>query len=225
MCAFGFLVRGLPCGRALKRVQHSGPAKGFWDGEAVAMGLDSSRGWKNFPYHLNGGHGGSKLHPKRLPGTCSAGILSFPRNNSKRQSMKREYQRWYSHRLGMELGVVVYGHWGPPLLGFPTSAGDEGELEGQSMVGALADFIDAGKIKFFSVNSINGHSFYNKSAHPFHRTYVQAVFDSYLREEVVPFVWNNSSRRALPFPRWVLRLARTTPPTVCSSTPTSSNAA
>ncbi len=56
--------------------------------------------------------------------------------------MKREYHRWYSHRLGMELGVVVYGHWGPPLLGFPTSAGDEWELEGQSMVGALADFIE-----------------------------------------------------------------------------------
>src|SRR6266851_5018021 len=72
---------------------------------------------------------------------------------TKRQSMKREYHRWYSHRLGMELGVAVFGHWGPPLLGFPTSAGDEGELEGQSMSGALSDFIDAGKIKFFTVNS------------------------------------------------------------------------
>ena len=50
--------------------------------------------------------------------------------------MKREYQRWYSQRLGLELGVVVYGHWGAPLLGFPTSAGDEWELEGQGMVGA-----------------------------------------------------------------------------------------
>jgi len=105
--------------------------------------------------------------------------------------MKREYHRWYSHRLGMELGVAVFGHWGPPLLGFPTSAGDEWELEGQSMVGALADFIEAGRIKLFTVNSINGHSFYNKSAHPFHRSYVQAVFDTYLREEVVPFIWNN----------------------------------
>src|ERR1700740_1486896 len=105
--------------------------------------------------------------------------------------MKREYHRWYSRRLGIEMGVVVYGHWGPPLLGFPTSAGDEFELEGQSMVGALSDFIDAGRIKLFSVNSINGLSFYNKGAHPFHRSYVQSVFDSYLREEVVPFVWDN----------------------------------
>ena len=32
--------------------------------------------------------------------------------------MKREYHRWHSPRLGIELGVVVYGHYGPPLLGF-----------------------------------------------------------------------------------------------------------
>ena len=109
--------------------------------------------------------------------------------------MKREYHRWHSPRLGFELGVVVYGHWGPPLLGFPTSAGDEWELENQSMVGALADFIDAGRVKLYSVNSINGLSFYNKAAHPFHRSYVQSVFDSYLREEVVPFVWDNCQSR------------------------------
>src|SRR5258705_1056791 len=112
-------------------------------------------------------------------------------------SMKREFHRWYSHRLGLELGVVVYGHWGSPLLGFPTSAGDEWELEGQSLIGALADFIDAGKLKFFTVNSINGLSFYNQGAHPFHRSYVQSMFDSYLREEVVPFIWDNCQSQGI----------------------------
>jgi len=111
--------------------------------------------------------------------------------------MKREYHRWHSPRLGLDLGVIVHGHWGQPILGFPTSAGDETELEGQSMIGALADFIDGGKIKVFSVNSINGLSFYNKGAHPFHRSYVQVVFDSYLREEVVPFIWDNCQTRGI----------------------------
>src|ERR1700720_4377086 len=102
--------------------------------------------------------------------------------------MKREYHRWHSSRLGIELGVVVYGHWGPPLMGFPTSAGDEWELENQGMIGALGEFIEAGRIKFFSVNSVNHQGLYNRGAHPFHRSYMQAMFDGYLREEVVPFV-------------------------------------
>ncbi len=111
--------------------------------------------------------------------------------------MKREYHRWHSPRLGIEMGVVVFGHWGSPLIGFPTSAGDEWELEGQSMIGALADFIDGGKVKFYCVNTVNGYGFYDKAAHPFHRSYVQAMFDSYLREEVVPFIYNNCQTQGI----------------------------
>ena len=64
--------------------------------------------------------------------------------------MQRDYHHWYSHRLGMEMGVVVYGHYGMPLVGFPTSAGDEWELENQGLIGALSPLIDAGRVKFFT---------------------------------------------------------------------------
>ena len=102
--------------------------------------------------------------------------------------MRKGYHRWYSSRLGREMGVVVYGHWGPPLLGFPTSAGDEWELEHQGMIAALGDFLEAGRIKIFTVNSVNSEAFYNKGAHPFHRSYVQAQFDAYVRFEVIPLI-------------------------------------
>ena len=96
------------------------------------------------------------------------------------------------------MGVVVYGHWGPPMLGFPTSGGDEWEHENQGMIGALAEFIDAGRVKFFSVNSVNSLSFYNKSAHPAHRSAMQTVYDAYVREEVIPFIWNNCVTPDIP---------------------------
>jgi esterase/lipase superfamily enzyme len=102
--------------------------------------------------------------------------------------MRKEYHHWHSPRLGREMGIVVYGHWGQPLVGFPTSAGDEWELEGQGLIGSLADLIDAGKVKFFTVNSVNSAGFYNKDAHPFHRSWVQERFDAYVRSEVVPFI-------------------------------------
>ena len=95
--------------------------------------------------------------------------------------MKTEYHRWYSHRLGLDMGIVVYGHWGAPLMGFPTSAGDEWELDRQGMIGALAPLIDTGRMKFFSVNSVNWAGLYNKGAHPFHRSYMQSQLDGYIR--------------------------------------------
>jgi esterase/lipase superfamily enzyme len=102
--------------------------------------------------------------------------------------MHREYHHWYAHRLNREMGVVVHGHWGDPVLVFPTSGGDEWEQQNQSMVGALADYIDGGRIKLFSVGTVSGDSFYNRGAHPYHRSYVQAMFDAYIREDVVPFI-------------------------------------
>jgi esterase/lipase superfamily enzyme len=75
--------------------------------------------------------------------------------------MHREVHRWYSHRLGREMGVVVHGHWGPPLLMFPTTGGDEGEYERQSVIGTMAGAIEAGRVKTFCVNTNNGDSYGN----------------------------------------------------------------
>ncbi len=102
--------------------------------------------------------------------------------------MHREYHRWFSHRLNRDMGLVVYGHWGVPLMAFPTSGGDEWEMENQGMIGALADYIDGGRVKVFAVGTVASESFYNKRAHPAHRSYVQKLFDAYVRQEVVPFV-------------------------------------
>ncbi len=86
------------------------------------------------------------------------------------------------------MGVAVFGHWGAPLLAFPTSHGDEWELQRQGLIDAIADFIDAGRVKVFTVGSNNHESFMSPSAHPLHRSWRQRLFDEYIREEVLPFV-------------------------------------
>ena len=86
------------------------------------------------------------------------------------------------------MGVAVFGHWGPPMLAFPTSHGDEWELERNGLIGALADFADAGRVKIFCAGSNNSDSFLNKGAHPSHRSWRQRLFDEYVREELIPFI-------------------------------------
>src|SRR5919106_5189755 len=103
--------------------------------------------------------------------------------------MRLEHHRWYSPRLGWDMGVAVFGHWGPPLLAFPTSHGDEWELERNGMLAAIADYVDGGRVKVFCVGSNNHDSFYNKQAHPFHRSWRQRMFDEYIHQEVVPFIY------------------------------------
>lgn len=87
--------------------------------------------------------------------------------------------------------VVVYGTYGPPMLAFPTSGGDEWEQERMHMVGALAEFLDAGRLKLFTVASLNVETFLDRHSHPGHRSYLQSQYDEYIRQEVVPFIRDN----------------------------------
>jgi esterase/lipase superfamily enzyme len=86
------------------------------------------------------------------------------------------------------MGVVVYGHWGPPMLAFPTTGGDEWEYERQDVIATLSGFIDAGRVKIFCVNTNHGDSFGSRHAHPRHRSWMQARYDDYIVNEMVPFV-------------------------------------
>lgn len=112
--------------------------------------------------------------------------------------MNQEHHRWYSQRCGKEMGIRVHGHYGLPILVFPTSAGDEWEYEGQGLIGAVAHHIEAGRVKFFCVASLNNESWLNKQAHPRHRSWVQSCFDAYVQFEVVPFIYAHCSTIGIP---------------------------
>ena len=102
--------------------------------------------------------------------------------------MHRDHHRWYSHRLNRDMGVAVYGHYGMPILAFPTSMGDEWEQEGQGMIRTLSPYLDQGRIRIFCINGVQSDSFANKGAHPFHRSWMQAQYDAYVANEVFPFI-------------------------------------
>ena len=74
------------------------------------------------------------------------------------------------------------------MLAFPTTGGDEWEYERQDVIATLSGFIDAGRVKVFCVNTNHGDSFGNRHAHPRHRSWMQARYDDYIVNEMVPFV-------------------------------------
>ena len=94
--------------------------------------------------------------------------------------------------------IVVHGHWGPPMIMFPTSGGDEGEYERQSLIGAIADQIDAGQVKTFSVSLNHYDAFANRRAHPFHRSWMQRQYDACIRHEVIPFIYHHCQSAEVP---------------------------
>src|ERR1700749_2573953 len=106
--------------------------------------------------------------------------------------MKREYHKWFSHELGRDMEMLVFGHDGLPAIVFPTSQGRFYEFEDRGMVGALADKIDAGKLQLYCVDSVDAESWYNRNVPPRWRIARHVQYDKYIVHEVASFArWIN----------------------------------
>jgi esterase/lipase superfamily enzyme len=82
-------------------------------------------------------------------------------------NLRRELFGWYSPRLGMDMPIVRYGHWGPAMLLFPTAGGDFLEAERMGLIQSVAHHLFAGRVQIFSINSINPWAWMN-SGMPIH---------------------------------------------------------
>jgi esterase/lipase superfamily enzyme len=118
--------------------------------------------------------------------TSGSPRLSNARNRER--TMHREYHKWYSHRLGRDMELLVFGHAGLPVIVFPTSGGRFYEFEDRQMIGALSGRIDGGHVQVYCVDSIDMESWYNKSVSPRWRIARHVQFEDYVMSEVVPLV-------------------------------------
>jgi esterase/lipase superfamily enzyme len=102
--------------------------------------------------------------------------------------MQRESWTWTSTHLSEPARVVRWGHFGTPVLLFPTAGGDVEEVERFHLVGALADFIDKGRIKVFSVDGIAARAWLRGTHSPEHCARAQSLYDAYIDAEIVPLI-------------------------------------
>lgn len=105
--------------------------------------------------------------------------------------MRREISKWYSPSLNKEMEIVAYGDYGFALLLFPTAAADYLEYERFQMIETLKPYIDAGKVKVYSINSINNESWLNDEMDPRQKAIRHQQFNDYVINEVVPFIKND----------------------------------
>ena len=102
--------------------------------------------------------------------------------------MNREYHRWYSHRLGRDMELLVFGHAGAKVVVFPTRDGRFWEYEKLGLVASLGHKIDAGQLQLFCVDAIYDESLYNFHNDPGTRIRRHVLYEEYLLNEVMPLM-------------------------------------
>ncbi len=105
--------------------------------------------------------------------------------------MHTEHHKWHSERLSRDMELVVYGHYGKPIIIFPTQGGRYHESEDYGIIGVLAPFINDGKIKIIAPDSIDYEAWAHPSADVNHRSYWGSQYEGYITHEVVPFIHTN----------------------------------
>lgn len=81
--------------------------------------------------------------------------------------------------------MLVFGHFGTPLVVFPTTMGRFYESKDFKLIDSVAHLVEAGKVKIYCPDSINELSWYNKTIHPADRVRNHILYDSFVKHEII----------------------------------------
>jgi esterase/lipase superfamily enzyme len=93
--------------------------------------------------------------------------------------------RWFSDRLQQDIGIARWGHYGVPVLVFPSAGGDAEEIERHHLVAACSELIESGRVKLYSCDSVAGRAMVSRIGPPAYRLSLLNRFHECIRHEVV----------------------------------------
>ena len=109
--------------------------------------------------------------------------------------MDRRHTSLWSPAIGAEGRVITYGHWGRPLLAFPSQEGPAWQYEERGMIEAVADLIEAGRVKVYAVDSFDSDSWYRQDVPLEERARLHGLYENWIVSQVVPFIRDDSGAK------------------------------
>ena len=93
--------------------------------------------------------------------------------------------------------MLAYGHWGKPLLAFPSQQGPAWQYEERGMIDALAPLLDAGRVKVYAVSSFDSGSWHRDDLQLEDRARLHGLYEDWIVNQVVPFVQADSASHGI----------------------------
>ncbi|GAA5141135.1 esterase family protein [Nocardioides marinquilinus] len=88
--------------------------------------------------------------------------------------------------------VVRYGHWGRPVLVFPSEQGRAWDYENNGMVDAVRDLVDGGRVKLYCVDSFDEVTWSDRSLPLEERARRHRAYEAWVTGAVAAFVGHDS---------------------------------
>jgi esterase/lipase superfamily enzyme len=111
--------------------------------------------------------------------------------------MDKAVERWHSDRMQHDIALARWGHYGVPVLVFPTAGGDAEEVERNQLVSHLGGLVEDGRIKVYSCDSVAGQAMtangLKGAGDPAYRCWLFNQFQQAVAHEVVPAIHADSA--------------------------------
>ncbi len=84
--------------------------------------------------------------------------------------------------------ILAYGHYGRPVVAFPSENGDVQDWESRGMVEALGDLLDSGRMKLYCVPSFDNESWTRRDLPLEERARRHGHYEWWVLTRLVPFI-------------------------------------
>ena len=111
--------------------------------------------------------------------------------------MVETYKKWYSPHLSADFELLTFGESGYPIVLFPTSMGRYYEPKDFKLLESVKQFVDAGKVKIYCVDSIDKLSWYNKNISPADRIRNHIWYDQLILKELAPIARQETGKEKI----------------------------
>lgn len=98
------------------------------------------------------------------------------------------YLRLPSQHLGRPVHLWTYGHWGLPVIAFPTASGMAHEWQAGGAIEALEPFFSAGRLKLYCPESNIAEAWSHAEGPPGPRLARHEAYERFVRDELIPWV-------------------------------------
>jgi esterase/lipase superfamily enzyme len=102
--------------------------------------------------------------------------------------MLKRYDKIYSPALGRDIEVTSFGHYGAPIIAFPSGGGRYFDFEGNGMIEPIAHLIDGGVIKVYCPDGVDNESWLNQWIEPHWRAVRHNAYQDFIVNNLVPAI-------------------------------------
>ncbi len=102
--------------------------------------------------------------------------------------MTRRYLKSYSPAVGRDMEVLVFGHYGRPIIAFPSGGGRFHDFEDNGMIAVIGHLLEAGKVKLYCPDSLDNESWLKSDIDPHWRAIRHQAYQDYILKDLLPFI-------------------------------------